>query len=359
MSDLITRDTEYAEWIGSIKERFHSAQIKAATRVNQELLRFYWSLGRDIVAIHAESRWGTGFFKTLSLDMKNALPEQKGFSETNLRYITRFYKLYSSNLPQVGEEIDDTQIPPQVGEELLSIPWGHHKLIIDRCEKAPEKAVFYVRKTYENNWSRAVLLNWLDTDLYERSGKAITNFDKQLPAVQGDLAKQIIKDPYNFDFLSMTEGYNEKELKNALTDNIVKFLMELGTGFAFVGKEYRIVVGDTEQYLDLLFYNIRLHCYVVVEVKVEEFSPSDIGQLGTYVVAVNHQLKSDDDNPTIGLEICKGKDNVLAKYALESSGQPVGISEYELSKVYPADFKSSLPSIEEIEKELGNDGTEG
>jgi len=209
-----------------------------------------------------------------------------------------------------------------------------------------------VRKTIENNWSRAVLLNFLDTDLYERQGKAITNYSRQLPAPQGDLVAQLTKDPYNFDFLTMTEGYNEKELKDALTDNIAKFLLELGSGFAFVGREFRIEVGETEQYIDLLFYHIKLKCYVVIEIKTEKFKPADIGQVGTYVVAVNHILRTENENPTIGLVICKGKDEILARYAVESAGEPVGVSEYELSKVYPTDFRSSLPTIEEIEQQL-------
>jgi len=235
---------------------------------------------------------------------------------------------------------------------LFRTPWGHHKCIIDKCGDNSKKAIFYINKALENNWSRAVLLNWLSTDLYERQGKAITNFSNQLPLAQGDLAQEITKDPYNFDFLTMTEGYNEKELKDALEDNIVKFLLELGGGFAFVGREYRLLIGDTEKFIDLLFYNIKLHCYVVVEVKTDKFDSSNIGQLGTYMVATNHILKSEMDNPTIGLLICKEKDNVLAQYALESSNEPIGISEYELSKLYPTDFKGSLPSIAEIEQQL-------
>lgn len=229
---------------------------------------------------------------------------------------------------------------------------GHHKYIVDKCQGDVEKALFYVNKVLENNWSRAVLLNWLSTDLYERQGKAITNFGSQLPMPQGDLAQEITKDPYNFDFLTMTEGYNEKELKDAREDNIVKFLLELGSGFAFVGREYRLVIGETEKFIDLLFYNIKLHCYVVVEVKTDKFDSTNIGQLGTYIVATNHILKLEEDNPTIGLLICKEKDNILAQYALESSCEPIGISEYELSKLYPADFKGSLPSIAEIEQQL-------
>lgn len=234
----------------------------------------------------------------------------------------------------------------------MCIPWGHHRCIIDKCSDNIDKALFYVHKTIEHNWSRNILLNMLDTNLYERQGKAITNYVQSLPAPQGELAQEITRDPYNFDFLSITEKYNEKELKDALQDNIVNFLMELGNGFAFMGREYRLTIGDTENFLDLLFYNTKLHCHVVVDVKVEKFKPEHIGQLGTYVSAVNHILKGPDDNPTIGLLICKEKDNVLAQYSLEASNEPIGISEYELSKLYPADFKGTLPSIDDIEHQL-------
>ena len=351
MSQLIKIDEEYACWIQSVGKRFKKMQIKAATRVNQEMLKFYWSLGKDMVDMHAESRWGSKFYTNLSKDLASAMPEQKSFSPTNLKYMTYFYQLYSQISPQPVDGMDD-EISPQLVDELCRVPWGHHRFIIDKCKGDADKAIFYIRKTIKNNWSRAVLLNWLDTNLYERQGKAITNFTMQLPEAQGDLANELTKDPYNFDFLTMTEGYNEKELKDALTNNIVKFLMELGNGFAFVGREYRLEVGSTEQFIDLLFYNTRLHCYVVIEVKTEKFKPADIGQLGTYVVAVNHILKTEIENPTIGLLICKEKDEVLAQYAVEGSGEPIGISEYELSQVYPADFKSSLPTIEEIEKQL-------
>ena len=304
MSQLIKIDGEYAQWLQSIGKRFKNMQIKAATKVNQEMLKFYWSLGKDMVEMRAESRWGSKFYVNLSKDLAFAMPEQKSFSPTNLKYMTYFYQLYSQISPQPVDEIGN-EISPQLVDDLCKVPWGHHRYIIDKCKGDPDKAIFYVRKTIENSWSRAVLLNWLDTNLYERQGKAITNFSLQIPESHSDLAKELTKDPYNFDFLTMTEGYNEKELKDALTDNIVKFLMELGNGFAFVGREYRLQVGETEQFIDLLFYNIRLHCYVVIEVKTEKFKPADIGQLGTYVVAVNHILKGDDENPTIGLLICK------------------------------------------------------
>lgn len=215
-----------------------------------------------------------------------------------------------------------------------------------------KKALFYVNKVLENNWSRAVLLNFLDTDLYECEGKVITNFALTLPENESDLAQAITRDPYNFDFLTLTEKYNEKELKDAFMDNISKFLLELGNGFAFVGREVRLDIGDTENYIDMLFYNIKLHCYVVVEVKVEEFNSRDMGRLGTYMVAVNHQLKGEQDGSTLGLLICKSKDEVKARYALEASSQPVGISEYDVNHFMPENFKSTLPSIEEIEEEL-------
>lgn len=240
-----------------------------------------------------------------------------------------------------------------VGDEsIFRIPWGHQRTILDKCKGHPQKAMYFVEQVIQNNWSRAVLLNFLDTDLYERQGKAITNFKMTLPTAQSDLAQEITKDPYNFDFITLTERYNEKELKDALMDNVQRLLLEMGSGFSFVGREYRIMIGDTENFIDLLFYHYRLHCFVVAEIKVTEFEASHTGQLGVYVAAVNHQLKSDSDAPTLGLLICKSKDNIKAQYALESSSQPLGISEYELSRLIPEDFKGSLPSIEEIENGL-------
>ena len=252
-----------------------------------------------------------------------------------------YYELYSGedNLPQPG--VDSVEL-------VFHIPWGHNKLIIDKCKNDQEKALFYVRKTIENNWSRAVLKNFLETDLYERQGHAITNFQKTLPEVGSDLAKEITKDPYNFDFLTLQEGYNEKELKRALMNNVQDFLMELGRGFAFVGREYRLVVGKTEQYIDLLFYSIKNHCYVVVEVKVAEFEPRDMGQLATYVAMIREK----GDGATVGLLICKTKDNVLAKYAVNAMNVPIGISEYELNRLIPEQLKGSMPTIEEIVSEL-------
>lgn len=355
MDKLVEVDAQYREWISEVSKRFHQSQIKAAVKVNDEMLRFYWQLGKELHDRKDKFSYGQSFYKTISRDLRRELPDVKSFSETNLRYMQKFAELYSevSNLPQVGEDFRSEEIEP-----LFAIPWGHHKIIIDKCNGNPKKALFFVNQVIQNNWSRAVLLNFLDTDLYERQGKAITNFNLTLPAMQSDLAQEITKDPYKFDFITLTQSYNEKELKDALMDNIQKFLLELGNGFAFVGQEYRIEIGSTENFIDMLFYHIRLHCYVVVEVKVTEFESSYAGQLGTYVVAVNHQLKTEKDEPTLGLLVCKSKDDIKAQYALEASSQPLGVSAYELSKLIPENFKGSLPSIDEIESELRKD-TEG
>ena len=365
MSKLISTDKEYAAWIADLKRRFRSAQIKAAVKVNREMLIYYWQLGRDMVNMNIEERWGEGIMKTLSQDLKDAMPEENGFSKTNLYYIKKFYATYSQvviNFPQVGGKIEtprSVQFLPQVGDKdqdiaeiLFSIPWTHHKFILDKIKGDVQKGLFFVAKAMEGNWSRAVLLNHLDTDLYERTGNAVNNFCNTLPTPQSELAKELLHDPYNFDFLTMTEGFKEKELKQALIDNIIRFLMELGSGFAFMGQEYRLQVSSKEQFLDLLFYNTRIHSYVVIEVKVTEFEPSYLGQLSAYMSFVNHTLKSDADNPTIGLLICKSKDNIFAQYSLEGYNQPIGISEFEGVNLMPKEFKSSLPSIEDIEAEL-------
>lgn len=339
-------ETEYTTWIIDLKKRYQQSQIKAAVKVNSELLKFYWSLGKDIVSKKAESKWGSSFYKTLSSDLTKAIPNVKGLSERNLRYMRQMFELFSNSATTCGKNEDD------VLSDLSLIPWGHIRYIIDTCKNDSKKALFFVHKTIENNWSRSTLLNFLETDLYERQGKAITNFSATLPEIQGDLAQQITKDPYNFDFVSISEKYNEKELKDALIKNIERFLLELGQGFAYMGREFRLEIGSEEKFMDMLFYNVNLRCYVVIEVKVEKFDASHLGQLGLYVSAVNHILKKKGDNPTIGLLICKSKDNIVAQYSLESSSLPIGISEYELQKLYPVDFKSSLPTIAEIESEL-------
>ena len=252
------------------------------------------------------------------------MPDVEGLSETSIRYAKRFYALYSqqmANLPQLVERLHS---------DLFSIPWGHYRYIIDKCSDDLGKALFYVRQTLENGWSRDVLLNMLGTNLYELSGKAQTNFRNTLPDAGSDLAQELTRGPYNFSFSNLRGKYNERALKDALLANITNFLLELGKGFAYVGKEYRLQIAEKEKFIDLLFYNLQLSCYVVIEVKIGEFDFADVGQLGGYVVACNHALRKEGrDNPTIGLLICKQKNNTLAQYALESSSQPLGISEYD------------------------------
>ncbi|MBR1847404.1 MAG: DUF1016 family protein [Bacilli bacterium] len=365
MADQIVSSIEsvYKEWLAEIKTDYRRSQIKAAIKVNEELLRFYWRLGRGINSLRIDAQWGSGFFDALSRDLKELLPEAKGFSPRNLRYMADFNAMFPAEdafLPQVGAKNRSTQIVPQVGEEILPqvgakifmVPWNHVKCILDKCGSDQAKALFYIEETIRNNWSRAVLLNFLGTGLYERKGKALTNFESTLPNIGGDLAKQITKDPYNFDFLVLREEYDEKELKSALIASIERFLLELGKGFAYMGREYRLNLGEEEEFCDMLFYNTVAHAYVVVEVKVEKLKPADLGQLGTYVVAVDHTLRGESDNKTIGLLICRDKNETTARYALESSSQPLGISSYELSALVPEEFKGSLPTIEELERKI-------
>ena len=371
-------DQDYILWIKDLSSRYRRSQIKAAVKVNQEMLQFYWELGRDIVEKKAESRWGSGFMKNLSRDLKEVNPDATCFSETNLLYMKNFYLLYHPYLEitrQVGEQITQQvaeqfhgvaftqQVAEQIKQDLFSVPWGHHMLLIDKLKNSPEKALFFVHQTVENGWSRNMLLNFMSTDLYERQGHALTNFKRTLPDETSDLAQELTKDPYDFAFTGITGPYNERLLKDKLLGNITKFLVELGTGFGYLGKEYRIQVGEREQFIDLLFYNLNLSCYVVIEVKIGKFEFADLGQLGGYVVACNHILKKEGrDNPTIGLLICKEKDRVQAQYALESSSQPLAISEYELEKFYPEKVEGTIPTIEEIEVKLSarleeNNGT--
>lgn len=374
------QDKEYLEWIKDLGTRFRRNQIKAAVKVNEEMLRFYWELGHDIVERDAENHYGSRFFSILSHDLKEATSTTSGLSERNIRYAKDFYLLYSqevgilqqpaakSNLVDVTKDEEKLQQPAaksndtilpqlveQIKSEIFSVPWGHHMLLIDKCKNAPQKALFFVHQTMQNGWSRNMLLNFLDTDLYERQGKALTNFSRTLPDETSDLAQELTKDPYDFAFTGITGKYNERLLKDKLLNNITQFLVELGTGFAYVGKEYRLQIGDTENFIDLLFYNLNLSCYVVIEVKIGKFEFADAGQLGGYVVACNHILKKEGrDNPTIGILICKEKDSLVAQYALEASSQPLGISEYELAKLYPEKVEGTIPTIEEIEQNLGN-----
>ena len=371
--NLTIIDKDYIHWVEELSVRYRQSQIKAAVRVNRELLKYYWELGRDIEEMHVEERWGQRVIKNLSVDLQLKNPNSTGLSRTNIYYAKKFYLLYSQYLkivPQVVGQLEDGNasqsvedspgvVPQSVGqleEMLFSIPWGHHRYLIDKYGTEPEKAFFYVKKTMKEGWSRDVLLNFMDAGLYEREGKALTNFTRTLPDETSDLAQELTKDPYNFAFAGITQPYNEQILKDALLANISQFLLELGTGFAYVGKEYRLQIGKKEKFIDLLFYNLNLSCYVVIEVKIGEFDFQDLGQLSGYVVACNHILKKEGrDNPTIGLLICRQKDSLLAQYALEGSNLPLGISEYELSKLYPEKVEGTIPTIEESEARLGNE----
>ena len=374
MSELIKIDVKYREWIQDVGQRFRINQIKAASKVNEQLLRFYWSLGRDISLMKLDAKYGAQFYKQLSRDIQAILPDARSFSVSNLKYMRYFYEMYPtvSNRQQLADDLKIDEMSQSSGVDLspsenrqqladdldeqiiFRIPWGHHILLLGKCKEDRDKALFYVRKTLENNWSRAVLTNFLDSNLYERQGKAVSNFALTLPAPQSDLAQAITRDPYCFDFLTIREKFDEKELKDAMMNSAEKFFMELGEGFAFLGREVRLEVGETEKFIDLLFYNVRIHCYVVVEVKATDFDSAYAGQLGTYVVAVNRQMKTERDAPTIGVLICKNMDRVEARYALEASSQPLGVSTYQLSRIVPKEFKGTLPTIKEIEAEFAD-----
>ena len=367
-------DKDYLQWVKGLCMRYRQSQIKAAVKVNTEMLKFYWSLGRDIVTLKAEDRWGSKFFHNLSRDLKEANPSTTCFSPKNLLYMKNFYCMYQPYFEigqQVADQLGENVILPQLGakngsyeigqqladqleNDIFLTPWGHHMLLIDKFFKEPQKALFYVHQTVKNGWSRNVLHNFIDSSLYERQGKALSNFKSTLPNVDSDLAQEITKDPYNFAFTGITKPYNERILKDALLNNITKFLTELGTGFAYVGKEYRLQIGEKENFIDLLFYNLNLSCYIVLEVKIGSFTFADVGQVGGYVVACNHLLRKEGrDNPTIGVLICKEKDRIQAQYALESSSQPIAISEYDLEKFYPEKLEGTMPTIEEWEAKLG------
>ena len=342
-----TNDKEYKKFLVELKEKVKNSQLKAAVKVNYELLNLYWELGKKITEKQKEYSWGDSFISNLSNDLKKEFPDMKGFSVQNLKNIRYWYLFYAEYL--IG--LQPVSQLKKIENKIKSIPWGHNQRIMYKC-KSVREAIFYVEETIENGWSRTILEHQIDSKLYERLGSAISNFDSRLPKVQSELAKQTIKDPYNFDFLTLRDKYDERELEDALVKQITSFLLELGTGFSYIGRQVHLKVGDSDFYIDLLFYHVKLHCYVVVELKTEKFKPDFAGQLNFYVTAVNRDLKSQEDNQTIGILICKDKDNVVAEYSLANISQPIGISKYEISKLLEKEYKSSLPSIEEIEQSI-------
>lgn len=352
-------DIQYKNWLTDLKTKVRSIQIKAALAVNKELLTFYWELGADIVQKQSTTNWGDGFLSQLSADLMAEFPDMKGFSIRNMKYVRQWYLFYSSDSrtgsPAIGQQLV-AQIAKQAVSQITQIPWGHNIAIISKCKNL-EEALYYVRNTIAHNWSRSVLVHQIESGLYRREGKSISNFTAALPKPQSDLALQTLKDPYIFDFLSMSKDYNERELEKGLVEHITHFLLELGAGFAYIGKQVPLLVGEREFFIDLLFYHTRLHCYVVIELKTADFEPEHAGKLNFYIKAIDEQLRKEGDQPTIGILLCKNRDKLVAEYALSDVHKPIGVSEYQLTQFLPENLKSSLPSIEEIEAEFG--GTPG
>lgn len=334
---------DYKNWIQEIKSKILSTQIKTAIAVNSALILFYWELGKMIS--EKENIWGSKLLENLSQDLKSEFPTMKGFSVTNLKYCKLFYSYFSIG-QQAVDHLENTEL-----KNIIVIPWGHIIAIITKV-KVKDIAQFYVQETISNNWSRDTLALQIKTDLFNRQGKAINNFKTTLPEPFSELAQQTLKDPYVFDFMTMTKPYHEKDIENQLMQHIIKFLLELGKGFAFIGQQYHIEVTENDYYIDLLFYHVKLKCYVVIELKNTKFIPEYTGKLNFYLSAIDSLVKQSDDNPTIGILLCRDKNNIEAEFALRDINKPMGISEFEFTEILPDELKSSLPSIEELETEL-------
>lgn len=331
----------YADWLAELKSRIHSAQQRAALAVNRELVLLYWQIGQDILERQSAQGWGAKVIDRLAHDLRNAFPEMKGFSPRNLKYMRAF-----------AEAWPDSEFVQGV---LAQLPWYHQLALLDKLSQS-EARRWYAMRAIDHNWSRNVLVMQIETRLMERSGEAVTNFDAHLPKPQSDLARETLKDPYRFDFLGLTDEAQEREVEHALVKHVTEFLLELGAGFAFVGRQVLLDVGGEEFFIDLLFYHLKLRCYIVIELKGGKFKPEHLGQLGFYLTAVDRQIKATQDNLTIGLLLCKSKNKVVAEYALGGKSQPMGIAEYRLVESLPDELKTSLPSIEQIERELQRDG---
>lgn len=353
--DNTIADNEYVKWLSDVKARFHQSQIKAAIRVNTAMLEFYWSIGRDLVALRAEERWGAGVVKQFALDMRQAFPNETGFSDTNVKYMKRWYSFYYENITkdqQVAGQIRGSQISHQLGDQMESvekshqlgdqlempeifgrIPWRHHVEIFTKSQSI-EEAIFYINKVAEEGWSR----NWLEDQMaakrYLSQGAAITNFDKTLPAPQSELAKEMLKDEYNFEFLTMKAKYDEHDLEEALVNNITRFLLELGKGFAFVGRQMELRMDDeTTFFPDLVFYHIPQKRYVIIELKAVKFEPEFAGKLNFYVTAADELLRGEGDNPSVGLVICKTAKKTIVEWSLKDINKPLGVASYQLREV--------------------------
>ena len=332
------KDNNYAALLQNLKKEISTARIRAHLSVNKEMIHLYWSIGNQILQRQKEEGWGSKVIDNISKDLRNEFPEMKGLSYQNISYMRQF-----------AIEYDDKKILQQVIGEL---PWGHNITIFSKIKNYNER-VWYAQKTIEYGWSRNVLLHQIELNLYSREGKSINNFDKNLLPNQSDLATKIIKDPYTFDFLSLGKEAHEREIEKELVKHIEKLLLELGAGFAFIGKQYQLSVGEESYFVDLLFYHLKLRCYVVIELKAGKFKPEHIGKMNFYLSAVDDILRHKDDKPSIGILLCKDKgERVKAEYALRDMSKPIGLAEYNINEQLPDDIKTSLPSIEELEMEL-------
>jgi predicted nuclease of restriction endonuclease-like (RecB) superfamily len=363
----------YGNLLSDIKIRIRQAQVKATLSANSEMILMYWDIGRMIQERQDHEGWGTAVIPRLARDIRNELPEEKGFSERNIKRMLRFYREYPNILPimpqavaqlQQAENKDVLKVPLAVDQLpvnehsailqrlVAQIPWGHNILLMERVKDLSSR-FWYVQQIIQNGWSRDALGLMIKSDAHLRHGKAVSNFSLTLPDPQSDLARQSLKDPYIFDFLTIAEPFNERELETQLIKHLEKFLLELGTGFAFIGRQYHLVISDKDFYIDLLFYHLKLRCFIVIDLKKGDFKPEYAGKMNFYCSAVDDHLKHPTDQPTIGLILCQTKDRIIAEYALRDVHKPIGVSEYELTRALPENLKSSLPSIEEIEAELG------
>lgn len=327
----------YDEFVQDLKNRVKQAQVKAALSVNQELIILYWQIGQRISEEMDRHGWGAYVVDKLADDLRNSFPEMKGFSPRNLRYMRSFAEAYP-----------DEQFLQQA---VAKIPWGHNVRLLDQVKDEDQRR-WYIEQTIVHGWSRDVLVHQIESRLYERQGRALTNFKATLPEPQSDLAHQLLKDPYNFEFLTLDKDAKEKELEAGLLERLRNVLLELGTGFAFVGSQYHLEVGGQDFYIDLLFFHWKLNCFVVVELKVTEFKPEYAGKMAFYLTAVDEHLRQEGHKPTIGLLLCKTTNRVVAEYALRTSQSPMGVSEYKVNEALPPTFEQSLPALADIEKEL-------
>jgi predicted nuclease of restriction endonuclease-like (RecB) superfamily len=340
----------YAQLLTDLKDRIRQAQVRATVAASRELVRLYWDIGREIVRRQSQEGWGKGVVDCLAADIQRAFPGVEGFSARNVWRMRAFYLAYAPEtaiLTRLVSEFDCTNLPQAVSE----IPWGHNIVLFQKL-KDRERRLWYAEKTVKHGWSRVVLVHQIELDLYGREGKAITNCAETLPAVQSDLGQQMLKDPYIFDFLTLTDNARERELHQGLLEHLRDFMLELGVGFAFVGSQYHLEVDEKDYYIDLLFYHLELRAYVAIDLKVEEFKPEFAGKMNFYLSAIDDFLRHAEDRSSIGIILCKARDRVTVEYALRDTRKPIGVSEYRLTKALPRELRSSLPTIEQLEEEL-------